>query len=147
MITATPLWGSARSLSPYKMYATVVDKIACRSCTVCPPSIVLRLFIADTISSATICRQYVKSLRTRQKHGKFSCHNCKLERQIITQVCGFCQPQSWMVSCPTVHSDDQPVSMIRKSVHLHRHNDAYKVACSGKSYFSQMHRNSIANSN
>ena len=55
---------------------TVVDKIACRMCTACPPSIVLRLFIADTISSATICRQYVKSLRTRQKHGKFSCHNC-----------------------------------------------------------------------
>ena len=34
----------------------------------------------------------------------------KLERQIITQVCGYCQPHSWMVSCPTVHSDDQPVS-------------------------------------
>ena len=56
---------------------TVVDKIACRSCTACPPSIVLRLFIADTTSSATICRQYVKSLRTQQKHGKFSCHNCR----------------------------------------------------------------------
>ena len=34
----------------------------------------------------------------------------KLEHQIITQVCGFCQPHSWMVSCPTVHSDGQPVS-------------------------------------
>ena len=53
---------------------TVVDKIACRSCTACPLPIVLRLFIAD-ISSATVCSQYVKTLRTRQKHGKFYCHN------------------------------------------------------------------------
>ena len=34
----------------------------------------------------------------------------KLERPIITQVCGLRQPHSWMVSCPTVHSDDKPVS-------------------------------------
>ena len=26
---------------------------------------------------ATICRQYVKILHTRQKHGKFSSHNCR----------------------------------------------------------------------
>ena len=56
---------------------TVVDKIACRSSTACPPPIVLRLFITDTISSATICSQYVKILRMRQKHDKFSCHNCR----------------------------------------------------------------------
>ena len=53
----------------------MVDKIACCSCTGCPLPIVLRLFIADTISSATVCSQYVKTLRTRQKHGKFYCHN------------------------------------------------------------------------
>ena len=53
---------------------TVVDKIACRSCTACPLPIVLRLFIADTISSATVCSQYVKILCTRQKR-KFYCHN------------------------------------------------------------------------
>ena len=36
----------------------------------------------------------------------------KLERSIrsITQVCGLHQPHSWMVSRPTVHSDDKPVS-------------------------------------
>ena len=56
---------------------TVVDKIACRSSTACPPPIVLRLFITDTISSATICSQYVKILRMRQKHDKFSCHNSR----------------------------------------------------------------------
>ena len=74
---------------------TVVDKIACRSCTTCPLPIVSRLFVADTISSATVCRQYVKSLRTRQKHGKFSCHNCgttarptknQLTRPILRQL-------------------------------------------------------------
>ena len=32
----------------------MVDKVACHSCTVCPPAIVLRLFIADTISFATV---------------------------------------------------------------------------------------------
>ena len=54
---------------------TAVDKIACRSCTTCPLPIVLRLFVADTMSSATVCSQYVKTLRTRQKHGKFYFHN------------------------------------------------------------------------
>ena len=71
-----------------------------------------------------------------------------LERQTITQVCGFCQLHSWMVSCPTVHSDDQPF-LQEISVPIHRHNHAYKVPCSVESYLSQMtpHRNSIANSN
>ena len=36
----------------------------------------------------------------------------------------------------------------QESVYLQRHNDVYKVACSGESYFLQMslHRNSNANS-
>ena len=55
---------------------TVVYKIACHSCTTCPPAIALRLPIADTISSATVYRQCVKALRTRQKHGEFYCHDC-----------------------------------------------------------------------
>ena len=33
---------------------TLVDKVASRSCTACPPAIVLRLFIADTTISATL---------------------------------------------------------------------------------------------
>ena len=56
---------------------TVVYKIACRSCTACPPAIVLRLSIPDTISSATVYSQYVKAFRTRQKHGKFYCQDCE----------------------------------------------------------------------
>ena len=54
---------------------TAVDEIACRSWTMCPLPIVLRLFVADTISSATVCSQYVKTLCMRQKHGKFYYHN------------------------------------------------------------------------
>ena len=46
------------------------------------------------------------------------------------QVCGLCQPCSWM-GCCTVHSDDKPVSS-GKSVYLHRQNDLYKVASSGE---------------
>ena len=33
---------------------TAVNKIACRSGTVCPPAIVLTLFIVDTMSFATV---------------------------------------------------------------------------------------------
>ena len=44
----------------------------------------------------------------------------KLEHSIITEVCCLCQPHSWMVSCPTVHSDDN--CFIRKSVCLCRHS-------------------------
>ena len=43
-----PLWGSACSHSRYKMYGIAVHNIAYRSCTVCPPPILLRLYIADT---------------------------------------------------------------------------------------------------
>ena len=32
----------------------MVDKIACHSCTACPPAIILRLFIVDTISFPTV---------------------------------------------------------------------------------------------
>ena len=54
----TLLWGSARSRSHTKCMGmtTVVDKIACRSCTACPPPIVLTLFIADTIGFTTVYR-------------------------------------------------------------------------------------------
>ena len=55
---------------------TVVYKIACRLCTACPPASVLRLSIADTISSAIVYSPNVKALRTWQKHGKFYCHDC-----------------------------------------------------------------------
>jgi len=34
----------------------------------------------------------------------------KVECPIVIQVCGLRQPHSWMVSCPTVLSDDKPVS-------------------------------------
>ena len=57
---------------------TVVTKIACCLFTACPPPIVLRLFIADTISLATIFRHYIKIRCTWQKHGKFYCHNCEM---------------------------------------------------------------------
>ena len=57
---------------------TVVTKIACRLFTVCPPPIVLRLFIADTISLATIFRHYIKIHCTWQKQGEFYCHNCEM---------------------------------------------------------------------
>ena len=74
---------------------TLGDKIACCSCTACPPAIVLRLFIADTIISATVYSQCVKVLRTQQKHGKFYRHDCgttarpnknRLTRLILRQL-------------------------------------------------------------
>ena len=66
---------------------TVVYKIASHSCTACPPAIVLRLSITDTISSATVYSQCVKALRTRQKHGKFYCHDCgTVSNQIKTNL-------------------------------------------------------------
>ena len=55
---------------------TLVDKTACRSCAACHPATVLRLSIADTISSDKVYSQYVKALHTQQKHGKFYCHYC-----------------------------------------------------------------------
>ena len=83
---------------------TVVDKIACRSCTACPPLIVLTLFIADTISSATICRQYVKILHTRQKHGKFYCHNCRTRaRPTKNQLTRFVLRQLAKIMFPGLH--------------------------------------------
>ena len=39
---------------------SVVDKIACCSCTACPPAIVLRLFIADTMHFATVLANLLK---------------------------------------------------------------------------------------
>ena len=51
-----PLGVSSFSFSIQNVWemTTVVDKIACRSCTACPPPIVLRLFIADTIGFTTV---------------------------------------------------------------------------------------------
>ena len=70
----------------------------------------------------------------------------KLERPIITQVCGLCQHHSWLVSYPTVHSGDKHASSGNQCTLVHRHNDVYKVAFCGKSYLLQMtpHRNSNA---
>ena len=92
---------------------TAVDKIACRSCTTCPLPIVLRLFVADTISSATVCSQYVKTLRTRQKHGKFYYHNYgttarptknRLTRLILRQLAKMMFPRASLHSKTlTVH--------------------------------------------
>ena len=51
-----PLGVSSFSFSIQNVWemTTVVDKIACRSCTACPPPMVLRLFIADTIGFTTV---------------------------------------------------------------------------------------------
>ena len=51
-----PLGVSSFSFSIQNVWemTTVVDKIACRSCTACPPPTVLRLFIADTIGFTTV---------------------------------------------------------------------------------------------
>ena len=72
-----PLGVSSFSFSIQNVWemTTVVYKIACHSCTACPP--VLRLSIADSISSATVYSQCVKALHTRQKHGEFYWHDCK----------------------------------------------------------------------
>ena len=73
----TPLGVSLFSFAIQNVWemTTVVTKIACRLFTACPPPIVLRLFIADTISLATIFRHYIKIRCTWQKYGKFYCHN------------------------------------------------------------------------
>ena len=65
VITATPLWDQlVLPLTKCMEMTTVVDTQR-----------VLHRFeiIADTKSSVTVCRQYVKILRTRQKHGKLTC--------------------------------------------------------------------------
>ena len=51
-----PLGVSSFSFSIQNVWemTTVVYKIACCLCTACPPAIVLKLSIADTISSATV---------------------------------------------------------------------------------------------
>ena len=51
----------------------------------------------------------------------------KLERPIMTQVCGLCQPHSWWLAAAL------STLMTTKSLYLQRHNDIYKVACSGES--------------
>ena len=89
---------------------TVVYKIACRSCTVCPPVIVFRLSIADTISSATVYSQCVEALRKRQKHGKFYCHDFgtaarpnknRLARLILRQLAKMMFPRFNCTAGPT----------------------------------------------
>ena len=51
-----PLGVSSFSFSIQNVWemTIVVDKIACRSYTVCPPPMVLRLFIVDTIGFTTV---------------------------------------------------------------------------------------------
>ena len=73
-----PLGVSSFSFSVQNVWkmTTVVYIIACCSCTACLPATILRLSIADTISSATLYRQYVKALRRQQKHSKFYRHDC-----------------------------------------------------------------------
>ena len=71
----------------------------------------------------------------------------KLAHPIITQICGLCQPHSWMVSCPTVHSDDKPVSSGNQCTYIGTNYDVHKVACSGESYFSQRTPYRISNTN
>ena len=89
---------------------TMVYNIACHSCTACPPAIVLRLSIADTISSATVYSQCVKALRTRQKHGEFYCHDCgtasrpnknRLARLILRYLAKMMFPRSYCAARPT----------------------------------------------
>ena len=107
-----PLGVSSFSFSIQNVWemTTVVYKIACHSCTACPPAIVLRLSIADTISSATVYSQCVKALRTRQKHGEFYCHDCgtasrpnkkRLARLILRYLAKMMFPRSYCAARPT----------------------------------------------
>ena len=84
-----PLGVSSFSFSVQNVWemTTMVYKIACCSCTACPPAIVLRLSIPDTISSATVYSQYVKALRTRQKHGKNTANStAMIAKQRLDQI-------------------------------------------------------------
>ena len=107
-----PLGVSSFSFSVQNVWemTTVVYKIACRSCTVCPPVIVFRLSIADTISSATVYSQCVEALRKRQKHGKFYCHDFgtaarpnknRLARLILRQLAKMMFPRFNCTAGPT----------------------------------------------
>ena len=46
----------------------------------------LRLSFADTISSATVYSQYVKTLHMQQKHTKFYCHDCRTAARPMTYI-------------------------------------------------------------
>ena len=81
--------------------ATMVNKIAYHSCTACHPAIVLRLSLADTISSATV---YIKALHTWQKHSKFYCHVCRtMARQTKNQLIWLLLQQLANVMFPRLH--------------------------------------------
>ena len=59
-------------------------KVACRSCTACPPAIVLRLSIADTsISFATVYSQCVKALCMHQNTAN---SNAKIVEQRLDRI-------------------------------------------------------------
>ena len=74
-----PLGVSSYSFSIQNVWemTTVVYKIACHSCTPYSPATVLKLSIADTISSDIVYSQYVEVLCMWQKHDKFYCHDCR----------------------------------------------------------------------
>ena len=91
----------------------MVYKIACCLCTACPPAIILRLSIADTISSATVYSQCVKTLCTWQKHGEFYCHDSgtasrpnknRLAQLIFRYLAKMMFPRSYCSAIPTVLS-------------------------------------------
>ena len=58
----------------------MVYKIACCLCIVCPPATVFEIIYC----SATVYSQYVKTLRMRQKHTKFYCHDCRTAARPMT---------------------------------------------------------------
>ena len=91
---------------------TVVDKIACCLCTACPLPIVLRLFIADTISSVTVCSQYAKTLCTRQKHSKVYCHNYGTTRPTKNRLTRLVLRQLAKMLFPGLHCIAKPSQFI-----------------------------------
>ena len=103
-----PLGVSSFSFSILNVWemTTVVDKIACSSCTACPPPIVLRLFIVDTIS--------IKALRTRQKYSKFYWHDGGTSAKPTKKpIC--------TASSSTASEDDVPKASLHVSCPAHMH--------------------------
>ena len=89
---------------------TMVDKTACRSCTVCLPAIILRLSIADTISSDNVYSEYVKALHMWQKHGKFYCHYCRTTARPTKNQLIFWQPAKMIF--PRLHYTAGPSQLL-----------------------------------
>ena len=67
----------------------------------------------------------------------------KLERQIITQVCGFCQLIHVWLAAPL---STLMISLFHQAISVptySRHNNAYNVACSGESYLADDSRQKL----